>query len=174
MRLARELAVFLACVAQAQRARANTEIVNFDVSLGPDAPPPQAAAWCVSSTASAAPTLCLRFSKPSTQACALADEPGAAVQRGARPARHADRGRVRAGRAALAACEQRARDRRGARAGIARNCSNSMTGLFFSEQQLQLLRPSWKTCAGRQRRWRQSRGSCERGRPDDRCTRRRH
>ena len=101
MRLARELAVFLACVAQAQRARANTEIVNFDVSLGPDAPLPQAAAWCVSSAASAAPTLCLRFSKPSTQACALAGEPGAAVQRGARPARHPDRGRVRAGDARL-------------------------------------------------------------------------
>ncbi|KAH9934082.1 uncharacterized protein BXZ73DRAFT_100920 [Epithele typhae] len=42
MRLPTELLALLACAAQAW---ANTEIVNFDVSLSPDLPLPQAAAW---------------------------------------------------------------------------------------------------------------------------------
>ena len=46
----RELALCVLAFALGQSACvwANTEIVNFAVSLGPDAPVPQAAAWYVS------------------------------------------------------------------------------------------------------------------------------
>ena len=92
MRLPKELFALLVCVLQGQLGRANTEIVNFAVSLGPDAPVPQAAAWYVSYS-----TLPLSRSRMFLQqAYPLPGRLRAIIRPCARPARLVDRGRVRA------------------------------------------------------------------------------